>query len=68
MPLDYGRVLGKCTAGFLCYDVFAIFQKWSRGKLGARGLGVREYAKVAESTRASTRVRARVREYAREKV
>ena len=60
MLVDHGRVLGKCTAGFSCFDVFAIFQKWSRGKLKRT---LREYAKVREyaseyaSTRASTRAR-----------
>ena len=60
MPLDHGRVLGKCTAGFLCFDVFAIFQKWSRGKLKRT---LREYASEYASEYA--RVRASTREYAR---
>ena len=36
MLVDHGQVLGKCTAGFSCFDVFAIFQKWSRGTLNLK--------------------------------
>ena len=42
-PLDHGRVWGKCMGRFSCFDVFAIFQKGSRGTLIAR---VREYAEL----------------------